>query len=306
MRKIPSYTHIDPVFEKKIPPLTQAEYEQLEENILSAGRIFNPIIIWRGNGAIIDGHNRYKIYLKHPNVEIDVKEMDFADQWEAFDWMYKNQLGRRNLTEEQKTYLLGKLYEARKHVNAGAPIGNKNASKQWRQNGAIEKPSRAREQIMAEQGVGQKTVERSGDYAKGIDIIRQNDPNLADEILNGQKKVPKVAVQYVSKTDEANLDSVINAIKEWQPITGHKDTREVKAIARTFVDENIQMEFTVDHLIEQIRCNADGFINSLSNLLMDHKDLCNENNTLLAQAIDKIITERIDKIKERLTNGTQL
>ena len=108
---------IDPEFQNKIPPLTDKEYEQLEENILEAGEVREPIITW--NGVIVDGHNRYKIVQKHPEIKWKTLEMKFADKWEAIEWMCKNQLGRRNLTEQQMAYLAGKMYEASKHNNGG-------------------------------------------------------------------------------------------------------------------------------------------------------------------------------------------
>ena len=92
-----------------------------------------------------------------------------------------DELGRRNLTEEQTTYLRGKLYEARKHVHGGTGANQFN-KEQRRQNDATA-PGRVREQIMKEQHVGQKTVERSEQYAKGIDAIREVEPELADSIL---------------------------------------------------------------------------------------------------------------------------
>ena len=51
---------IDPEFAGKIPPLTDEELQQLEENILEDGRVINPLITW--NGVIVDGHNRFRIY----------------------------------------------------------------------------------------------------------------------------------------------------------------------------------------------------------------------------------------------------
>ena len=108
---------IDPEFQNKIPPLTDKEFEQLEENILEAGEVREPIITW--NGVIVDGHNRYKIVQKHPEIKWKTLEMKFADKWEAIEWMCKNQLGRRNLTEQQMSYLTGKMYEASKHNHGG-------------------------------------------------------------------------------------------------------------------------------------------------------------------------------------------
>ncbi len=48
-------------FKELIPPLTNEEYKQLEDNCLEEG-IREKIILW--NNYIIDGHNRYKIAKK--------------------------------------------------------------------------------------------------------------------------------------------------------------------------------------------------------------------------------------------------
>lgn len=99
---------IDPEFEGKIPPLTAEEFQQLENNILADGVVINPIIVW--DGVIVDGHNRYRIVSKHPEIQFSTCEKTFADRYEAIAWICKNQLGRRNLTKEQKKYLIGKQY----------------------------------------------------------------------------------------------------------------------------------------------------------------------------------------------------
>ena len=67
---------IDPEFESRIPPLTDDEFEQLEENILADGIIISPIIVW--GEIIIDGHNRFRIVEKHPHIEsiINMKNID--------------------------------------------------------------------------------------------------------------------------------------------------------------------------------------------------------------------------------------
>ena len=58
---------IDPEFESRIPPLTDDEFIQLEENILADGVIISPIIVW--GEVIIDGHNRFRIAEKHPHLK---------------------------------------------------------------------------------------------------------------------------------------------------------------------------------------------------------------------------------------------
>ena len=81
---------IDPEFQGKIPPLTFEELNQLEANILRDGRIINPIIVWQG--LIVDGHNRYTIAKKHPEIPFTVHEKEFASRYEAIIWICKNQL----------------------------------------------------------------------------------------------------------------------------------------------------------------------------------------------------------------------
>ena len=103
---------IDPEFAGKIPPLTEEEFRQLETNILEDGRILSPLIVW--NGTIVDGHNRYRILQKHAELSFEVYEREFKDRYEAIIWICRNQLGRRNLTDEQKKFLTGKRYEAEK------------------------------------------------------------------------------------------------------------------------------------------------------------------------------------------------
>ena len=61
---------IDPEFESKIPPLTEEEYQLLEENILQDGVVLNPLIVW--NGCIVDGHNRFRIIQAHPEIKYTV------------------------------------------------------------------------------------------------------------------------------------------------------------------------------------------------------------------------------------------
>ena len=98
---------IDPEFQSKIPSLTEEEYQLLEENILRDGEVLSPLIVW--NGYIVDGHNRYRIVQEHPEIRYTVYEKEFSDRYEVIAWICCNQLGRRNLTPQQKKYLIGRV-----------------------------------------------------------------------------------------------------------------------------------------------------------------------------------------------------
>ena len=111
---------IDPEFQSQIPPLTDDEFKQLEENILKEGKLLSPLIVW--NNTLVDGHNRYAILQKHPEIYFSTMPLRFANREEALAWICKNQLGRRNLTPEQKKFLIGKQYS----VEHRKPGGNSN------------------------------------------------------------------------------------------------------------------------------------------------------------------------------------
>ena len=114
---------IDPEFQNQIPPLTDDEYKQLEENILKEGKLLSPLIVW--NNTLVDGHNRYAILQKHPEICFSTMPLRFESREEVLAWICKNQLGRRNLSPERKKFLLGKEYESTKLAVGGQP-GNCN------------------------------------------------------------------------------------------------------------------------------------------------------------------------------------
>ena len=111
---------IDPEFQSQIPPLTNDEFKQLEENILKEGKLISPLIVW-GN-TLVDGHNRYEIVQEHPEISFSTMPLPFESREEVLAWICKNQLGRRNLTPEQKKFLIGKQYS----VEHRKPGGNGN------------------------------------------------------------------------------------------------------------------------------------------------------------------------------------
>ena len=106
--------HIDPEFKAQIPPLTEDEHKPLEENILADGEILSPILVW--NDTIVDGHNRYEILQSHPEIPYNIRNLYLETREQVLAWICKNQLGRRNLTPEQKKFLMGKQYDAEKQA----------------------------------------------------------------------------------------------------------------------------------------------------------------------------------------------
>jgi ParB-like chromosome segregation protein Spo0J len=174
---------IDQEFAEKIPPLTKEEFEQLEANILKDGIVINPLIVW--NGVIVDGHNRYRILQEHPGIPFQVHQKEFADRYEAIAWICKNQLGRRNLTEAQRKYLIGKQYEAEKARITNAAGANQYSEEVGGQNDHQPKPEKTSVRIAKEIGKGEKYVRRAEEFALGLDAAEEVTPGIKQMILSG-------------------------------------------------------------------------------------------------------------------------
>lgn len=92
-------------FDSLIPPLTAEEFTELERSILAEG-CRDKLVVW--NGILLDGHNRLRICQKH-NIPFEIKEIELEDEAAAKIWILRNQLGRRNITREQRHEIICKL-----------------------------------------------------------------------------------------------------------------------------------------------------------------------------------------------------
>ena len=282
---------IDPEFAHKIPPLTDDEFRQLEENIVADGEVYEPIVTW--NGVIVDGHNRWKIIQKHPEIPYKTREMDFPDKWAAFDWMYKKQLGRRNLTENQRTVLIGKMYEARKQSHGGQIPGSS-------QNGNT-MPSRVSEQIADELGVGKNTVIRAEKFAKGFERIREVDPVAAEKVLTGEANITKTAVQELSKAEPEAVKAATEKIKagetvEVETIKSLRGYKEPLAQRTSTLDGTAQkMDTEFADVLEDLNLTADTFLRQFEKTLRENRKIVKSN---LAEVVS--VMERVKKTLEKI------
>ena len=311
---------IDPEFRDKIPPLTPDEFEQLRENILEVKEVFEPITVW--NGVIVDGHNRWKIVQEHPEIKYRVREMDFPDKWAAFEWMYKNQLGRRNLTEAQRTLLIGKMYEARKN-RAGGQTGNKNAEKPLSQNETVvssDRKKRTDEIIGDEIGVNHSTVSRAYKFAKGVDALREVSPEAADKVLTGEAKVKKQEIMALAESEPDEVEFVAESIVNDLPVVVPKkegsapgrnrknvgaangNSTEMRELYRMIdeayapmIDVDREIVSTIYDLIEEIEINGKNYVNVLRSTLECKAD------TIKSAEDKKMVFEAIGRIMQEIT-----
>ena len=212
---------IDPEFQSQIPPPTDDEFKQLEENILKEGKLLSPLIVW--NNTLVDGHNRYEIVQEHPEISFSTMPLPFESREEVLAWICKNQLGRRNLTPEQKKYLIGKQYEAEK-MKLGGDHGNSRSSNGTfspnSQNGDLGNSRTTCKKIAAENGISKNTVLRAEQFSKGVDAAEEAVPGTRKKVLSGEVKPTASEIASVARAPPEDRAALVAAIcKAKEPLS---------------------------------------------------------------------------------------
>lgn len=94
---------INPQIRDALLPLSEEEYTLLEKSLIFEG-CRDSLIVW--GDTIVDGHNRFEICQKH-GILYNIIEKEFKDIKGVVHWIRELHLGRRNLTREYKSYLMG-------------------------------------------------------------------------------------------------------------------------------------------------------------------------------------------------------
>lgn len=195
-------------FKNLIPPLAEEEFLQLEANILSEG-CREPVIVWQNEKEyiLIDGHNRYTICQKHGlSFRYEIKQ--FALEEDAKLWMISNQLGRRNLTPAQQSYLRGKRYETEKQQKGGYDkVLSKGQNvplivEELQNTSKGQNVPLTSERLGNEYGVSEKTIKRDAEYARGLDKIGESNQPLKQAILSGKSNIDKGKIRTLGKIAE--------------------------------------------------------------------------------------------------------
>lgn len=306
---------IDPEFRDKIPALTDAEFTQLRENILADGEVYEPLVVW--NGVIVDGHNRWKIVQENWELLKDkyhIKEMDFADKWAAFAWMFKNQLGRRNIQAKDRDILIDGLMEARKksHGASDGFRGNQHTLVKD-QSGHLPKDGSTRRAVAKELGVGQGTVQRAQELGRGLRKLAEVSPEAAKIYRTTDIDVPRSVIREIPNMEKKDVEEIAEAIVEGKLENINPEKRrgwtkadrenraKLENIVADMYDPSTVPEYTVNDLVDDIQMNAENFVQMIKSILTERSTiLTGENKQIVAGAITKYIIDEMEKVRERI------
>ena len=285
-------------FENLIPKQTAEQFKQLEENIIKDGRARNPLVVWKDHGVLVDGHHRLRILKAHPEVEYSVTEQAFEDEDEVKEWIIKNALGTRNLTEMQITDLRGRLYKARKK-RVGNPIRNEKG--QWSEkptNGDKPTKGRVSEQIAQELGINRDTVMTAENFVDGLDKADSVVPGFKDGVLTGAIKAQKGEVSKMRKQTPEEIKKAVKEIEE---------RKSKKSSDRAILDKTNNIDalmsgvsttqYGLGELIREVDALGDAFVRSLSSAIKRRKNVMDSYDDS-AEEMGNCIDRIIDKLNE--------
>jgi hypothetical protein len=208
---------IDEELRLLIPPLSKEEYKQLEENICQWGCL-DPLKVWlvpdSDEVILLDGHNRYSICSDH-NIRYVTESISLIDRGAAIDWMIANQLGRRNLSAAQVSYLRGRQQHQEKKKTTN-PDGHNQHIEVEPQNEA-QPLGKTASRLAKQHGVSKATIERDADYAQAVDaIVAATAPEVQQQLLSIDSKFTKSATLKLAELVQEEPGVLMEIIEEIQ------------------------------------------------------------------------------------------
>ena len=239
---------------------------------------------------------------------LSVNEEGITDP-EQIAELCKEAIGRTGVTEEMRMYLIGKMYGMRKlelkrmkrkfHApNDKYPCPRGGGGRR-----------EIADYVAQEIGIGPTTVKRYGLYAKGIEAIWSVEPDVAEAILATKKIVSLKAVADIGKAEPEVRKSMIDVtilrksvLTETEVRRPAKRSKDMNMIAEcvSSLFGTAENTYTVASLVRDIRMNSEPFINMLSQLVEQHKDLCARHKNEVMKALIESVIYKIEEIEEEI------
>jgi hypothetical protein len=206
--------------------------------------------------TLLDGHSRYAVCQVH-DLPFEIREVEAVrTREEALSWMIANQLGRRNLTPEQASWLRGKRYQMEKTAGHGDRAARHN-------DGQV-----TAERLAATYHVSPRTIERDGQFVEALEALEQQvRPDIRETVLTRQprgvkQKATKRQVMKVGRLVQEQRVEPLPFMRrgDWEAYQvleafeclGELPTEEHVAVNALVDGEDVSVEQALD-LLRQLR-----------------------------------------------------
>lgn len=229
----PKTLKVNPAFQSLIPLQAKGELLALEESIKTEG-CRDPLIIWKSSCAVLDGHTRRELCMKHKK-QVKVREVELPDEKAAIEYILQIQRQRRNLTREAMSYFRGSEYNIVKESHGGSRRGRKASG----QSDHLKKTAG----LLAEKyGVGEKTIRRDAIFAKVIDQIVEEygDHEVKRKLLGADVKLTQGTARVLFKMPTKERKKAVDQLVEQGELPRTKKeatpARKPREVAQGLVD----------------------------------------------------------------------
>lgn len=299
---------VDPRFRDKIPKPSEEERRRLEENILADGYVREPLVLWAGHDILVDGHNRWDIIQKHPEIPYQTVEQEFDNEWEVVAWICRNQLGRRNISKVVYDELIGAEHDAIQKAQGGTGANQYTTKEQSDENHHSAKKTRA--VIADEHGISEWQVQSAVEFHRGLDAADEVVPGFKDEILSGRTSAKKSEIAKMRNMEPEQRAEVADGILHPKPKvsfptgkTGKKQTlsataQEIAEQDKKTTNKNAVVEYGVEDLIAELQSLHGEFFDKYLLVLDIHRDVATDHSKAVLNCLKEFEAKWKKEVKE--------
>jgi len=229
---------VDAEFKSLIPPLTEEEYELLEQSIIAEG-CRDALVIW--NGTLLDGHNRYEMCQKH-GIDFDTKNIELKDRDTAKIWIIDNQLARRNLSlidrgklELRRARIIEKRVRERQGTRTDLMPVNIRANWPECSQSSTPEERRSRKEIGEELGISGRQYQRLKKILEHTEILegegrKEEAEKIENELRNNEKTVHGVYKEIQKQDALKEVEEKSRPDYRHEPIIRRQDAKTLLSI----------------------------------------------------------------------------
>lgn len=300
---------VDPRFRDKIPKPSEEERRRLEENILADGYVREPLVLWKGKNTLVDGHNRWDVIQRHPEIPYQTVEQEFANEWDVIAWICRNQLGRRNISKVVYDKLIQEEHDAIQMVHGGDRKSKQFSSTKSTGENPHLKSQEARAVVAQEHGITENAVRTAVEFGRGLDAAEAAVPGFKDEILSGETKAKKGEIAEMRNMEPEQIAERVEEIRKpkvtfpsgnvSKPKKLSPAAQEIAENDKRTTDKNAVVEYGIDDLLEDLRMLQNDFIDKYHHAIDLHMDVATDNGRKVLALMKEFETEW-KEVKERI------
>ncbi len=207
----------DPEFQDLAGPLPPDDLKELQNDIAEHGCI-SPIVVWREEGIILDGNNRFQI-CKEQGITYKVEEVSFTSREDALAWVITQQIARRNLPDFRKIEL---LIKRQKLLDLAKTAREKQLAKlkQFKDDSVLSKIDKT-EPINIQRTIADELKISTGKVGMAQYILNHHDriqPEDLRKLRTGEETIGRIYNKYSKREEyEARMKKLEERIRQLEP-----------------------------------------------------------------------------------------